>query len=1246
MNSSKNIISGNLHQAIKTCIAGIALSGCIYGIAKAQSLPATSWHNTEREFHYRPQGNDFVTINGKRKFNRALYGANTAFRAEAGDLPEFALYMPGMGGNCKLGIISKDKSKWLSEAADIKAVYRPGSMIYEIKDPLWGKATVQVMVLALAASEGIIIKTEIIGNAAGIELAWVFGGASGKKFSRDGDIGADPESSFYLQPEYCRDNIYTVTGNTFRLQYGFSKPLTEEQRYEIQHLPAAQSATAAKEKGKELYGIFPGAIQLADARQQQAPLQLLAAPKSTTEPVVTGKTKYITGKPVFLLIQKPDSTTTDVKKLPALFTAAEAARKKLAERVVLNTPDPFINPLAGALSVAADGIWEDPSYLHGAVAWRMRLPAWRGAYVADPLGWHDRAKKHFSSYALSQLITPDIGPVVSDTALHLARQLEKIGTSMFSSGYICRNPNGDIRPHHYDMNLVFIDQLLNHFNWTGDTVYVKAMWPLIKRHLAWEKRNFDADNDGLYDAYCCIWASDALQYSGGGVTHSSAYNYRANRNAAALAKLLGEDGSIYENEANHIYQAMQQQLWISSKGWFAEYKDLLGLQLVHPAAGLWTVYHAIDGGTADRFQLYQLLQYVQNEIPRIPFRPKGFADTSLYLLSTTNWQPYTWSVNNVALAEELHTSLAFWQGGNSAEAYRLWRSALLESMYMSASPGGFEQLSFYDAVRGELYRDFADPIGMAARSLTEGLFGIQPDALNNRLLITPGLPVSWPYAQLHIPDLKFDYKRTGNTVQYNIVQSFARKLSLQLQAKVISDKISSITVNGKPAAWRWGTDAVGEPVVIIEAGNAANNNIAIQYGGQAIEQLRFKKEIAYGDSCIITTDKAQLLEVYDPQKVFANATVNSKKIYAVVNDTEGNKTVFVKVKQQQAVWWIPVSFKVMAPVTVIASGLHKELPELQLINNTAKNKTGTITWLNHAGVTLSQPVQINAGQVLTVPLPVIFRYTGTNTVKVKWNDGAVTQYAVTDWTLPQAAEINYKMIDLSARFNDQVTQVFSNKYLSPRPAVTTLQLPWQGIGNWCYPLADAALADSGLRKTAAVNNGVITMPQGIPFTTAATPGAKNIIYTSRWDNYPDSVSVPLEGKAGHAYLLMAGTTNHMQSRLANGKVTVMYKDGTTDTLLLKNPENWWPIEQDYMNDGYAFTTGAARPYRLLLKTGRFVNGEINYQSIKGLTNRAIDGGAATVLDMCLQPGKELDKLVLTTLANDVVIGLMSITLVK
>ncbi len=56
---------------------------------------------------------------------------------EAGDLPEFALYMPGMGGNLKLELQANGKSKQLTEADSIRTVYRPGAMVYTIKDALW-----------------------------------------------------------------------------------------------------------------------------------------------------------------------------------------------------------------------------------------------------------------------------------------------------------------------------------------------------------------------------------------------------------------------------------------------------------------------------------------------------------------------------------------------------------------------------------------------------------------------------------------------------------------------------------------------------------------------------------------------------------------------------------------------------------------------------------------------------------------------------------------------------------------------------------------------------------------------------------------------------------------------------------------------------------------------------------------------------------------------------------------------------
>src|SRR3546814_976261 len=89
-------------------------------------------------------------------------------------------------------------------------------------------------------------------------------------------------------------------------------------------------------------------------------------------------------------------------------------------------------------------------------------------------------------------------------------------------------------------------------------------------------------------------------------------------------------------------------------------------------------------------------------------------------------------------------------------------------MYLGASPGNFQQLSFYDARRGELYRDFADPIGVAARTVVEGLFGIHPKALDGELHIRPGLPADWDHASFESPDIRFAYRRAGLRDSYEI----------------------------------------------------------------------------------------------------------------------------------------------------------------------------------------------------------------------------------------------------------------------------------------------------------------------------------------------------------------------------------------------------------------------------------------------------------------------------------------------
>lgn len=69
-----------------------------------------------------------------------------------------------------------------------------------------------------------------------------------------------------------------------------------------------------------------------------------------------------------------------------------------------------------------------------------------------------------------------------------------------------------------------------------------------------------------------------------------------------------------------------------------------------------------------------------------------------------------WSINNVAFGEISHTALAYWQTGRYEEAFKMFKGAVLDAMYLGSGPGNVTQLSFYDAARRETYRDFADGI--------------------------------------------------------------------------------------------------------------------------------------------------------------------------------------------------------------------------------------------------------------------------------------------------------------------------------------------------------------------------------------------------------------------------------------------------------------------------------------------------------------------------------------------------------
>lgn len=1018
-------------------------------------IESTSYNDHKRgaarTLQYRPDGEDFVSVNGKNRYTRALYGSHTAFRLETSDRPIFAVYEKRNSKNIHFHLVLADSSVTpLEETAWCESRYTPGRRSYRLKHPSWGTdAELQISALALPDEDAAIWKITPVNMPVGAVLRPMLSEIRLNRLSRNGDMGADPPGCF-------------------------------------------------------------------DAPEQPQQLQSLGI-------------SLFDRQDVYVLVRDYSLVVPSQEEGIVLYNKSEQARADLASRIRIITPDPYFNTLGGALAVAADGIWDGEVWLHGAIGWRMPLSGWRAAYTGDALGWHDRARTHFNAYAASQVteVPNTIPHPAQDSTLALARSEKKWGTPQYSNGYICRNPRRNDQMHHYDMNLCYIDELLWHFNWTGDLEYARRMWPVLTRHLAWEKRNYDPDNDGLYDAYACIWASDALYYNSGAVTHSSAYNYRSNRLAAMIAEKIGEDPAPYREEADRILKALNARLWIPERGHWAEFQDFMGHKRLHTSPGVWTIYHALDSDIADPFQAYLATSYVNREIPHIPVHGDGLKDEGYATISTTNWLPYSWSINNVAFAEVMHTALAYFQAGRADAGFHLLKSSVLDGMYLGESPGNFGQISFYDAARGECYRDFGDPIGVASRVLIQGLYGILPDAMNGRLLVKPGLPSSWPFASLHTPDIDFDFKHTNETAtSYAIIHRLPAVRTLELQFPAQCSEVAKLTVNGKPATWTLVENSISRPVlsVVIPASSDEKVEINIEWGGEVLG----------------SPTKSQI------EAVSAEAPV-----------------CFVPMQQGDMKWWVPVD------------------------NPLSADKDDSIQFSAFAKVNSSKCE------------PVV----------------------------------------MDEQFNSAVTDIFRNEYLSPRSPYTTLQIPKQGIGEWCHPLHTVDIDDSGLRSS--VQKGVLNTKLGVPFRTPAE--GQNIAFTSLWDNYPDSLTVSLKGKASRAYLLMAGSTNHMQCHIDNGLIRVYYKDGTCDKMALRNPDNWAPIEHIFFEDGLAFNRHAPALYRLRLKTGEISNNFGEELGFPG-ASRELDGGAAILLEMPLNPDKKLSHLVLETLSNDVVIGLMGITL--
>jgi hypothetical protein len=206
----------------------------------------------------------------------------------------------------------------------------------------------------------------------------------------------------------------------------------------------------------------------------------------------------------------------------------------------------------------------------------------------------------------------------------------------------------------------------------------------------------------------------------------------------------------------------------------------------------------------------------------------------------------------------------------------------------------------------------------------------------------------------------------------------------------------------------------------------------------------------------------------------------------------------------------------------------------------------------------------------------------------------------------------FEPLDISRYFNSSLKELHTLEYRKPRPKGYSIGVRLNGRYAWEWNHAGhnaVRIDDTALRES----KGAFTTLSGIKFSIPEK--GHDVACASIWENFPTTLQIPLKGKAVELALFFIGVTNPMQSWVENCRVTVAYQDGSKHLTSLVHPRNfddWLVPALQAENETVYFS-------------------DYNH----GIVQR-----------ISLEPEKELAGISIEAIANEVIFGLMGISIRK
>ena len=234
----------------------------------------------------------------------------------------------------------------------------------------------------LADADGLIVRAKVVGDVEGLSLVWTYGGASA--FLTNYAMNA-PEFTF--APIQCAKDRYRLDAGVFTLRRAFDDTdvYAKEVYAAARYLPKWEAVIACGSSwnGDNGYG------------QPDAVLKTPAKLCSATGWVKDGSGEHkncvavervpLTHSPreAYIVIGMGGGIDDDLRHPGTAWKAAMARNRSIADRVVVDTPDPYLNAAVTMMAFATEGTWGDSAIVHGGWSWRYAYLGWRTWYGPD-----------------------------------------------------------------------------------------------------------------------------------------------------------------------------------------------------------------------------------------------------------------------------------------------------------------------------------------------------------------------------------------------------------------------------------------------------------------------------------------------------------------------------------------------------------------------------------------------------------------------------------------------------------------------------------------------------------------------------------------------------------------------------------------------------------------------------------------------------------------------------------------------